>query len=370
MPFYGLYNLNNFINILGIRISIIIHHNSKKIDHPLALKYETILNSLCNMVSKRKGKPGNPRGDKDFGLERIILGQDNKEDVFNAIRNIGIENPKKTMVRLEDIEKELEEQTQHYNKYILKVIHNRAHYTEEDIVKAFEKEKLITISRHTIQNCIKRDHRIKKQGWHFYIDNEARFEKRYLNPEEFGLIMFEKFDQEMCNKKSIENYNKYHAHGKKLEQRESLRMQMKGMVETFGVFLVYSFIEAAKPFKDLSLDVAERQDLGHYWIKNCIPLYDMFTSFKGFDPNAKADETKPDNEMDDESIQNVTSILEECYPDMMRILRKSFYDEIGYTSVSKKGNSYQSGFGLGRKVDHFVSGKSFHKVIPPFKEEE
>lgn len=182
-------------------------------------------------------------GDKDFGRERTFIGQVNKDAVFNAIRNIGISDPKKTMVRLEDIEKELEEQTQDYNKYILeqlRLVYESGYYTKDEFDQEFEKEKEKTITRRTIQNCIKRDHRIKKDTWYFYIDDEARFEQRYLNPEEFGRTMFRNFAYTSIGKYYI--YQDKEGR-KKLKQRKHLLLNMKGMVETFGVFLVYSFIE-------------------------------------------------------------------------------------------------------------------------------
>ena len=50
---------------------------------------------------------------------------------------------------------------------------------------------------------------------------------------------------------------------------EDLQTSLEKMITKLGVFLIFSFIEASRPFKDKSMNLHDREDLVQYWIQNC-----------------------------------------------------------------------------------------------------
>ena len=59
-------------------------------------------------------------------------------------------------------------------------------WTKKDMEKQIQQNKKHTMSKRTIERCIKEDPRIVKDGQYYYINDEARFERRYQRPEMFG----------------------------------------------------------------------------------------------------------------------------------------------------------------------------------------
>ena len=198
----------------------------------------------------------------------------------------------------------------------------RTNWTREDLKGAIRREKKKTISYRTIQRCITNDPRIKKQGWYYFIDDEARFEKRYLHPSLEGRHLYKEFRRNM----SEYDYNKLNA-----------KDEMKHLVTEIGFFMVYSLIDACRPFRDRSMSLDDREDLVRYWIQNSIPVLTMLDEFlflfkPDHNPWAKHLPTWDDEgkkkglsvlEMDDETIKNVLTMLQEEYPTQFKIMAES-----------------------------------------------
>jgi hypothetical protein len=302
------------------------------------------------------------RGYSGIGRKRIDTGQENKDAVYNAVRNLTSSDPRTKGVKLEDIWKNLDERTRWENKQIEQKINDiyengSRSWTPSDMKEALRREEKKTITIRTIQNCIKKDRRIKKDGWYFYIDNEARFEKRYLNPSRFGLYLYRGFFNEVESR----DFNRHARLKKTLTQSELLEVNTKDLIVRLGFFLIFSLIEAAKPFKDKSMDVKEREDLVRYWIEKAMPISEIFyVDFLGMfdkrkrskDVNVrmKVDRTKPISEMDEASIQEALTMLEHAHPDLYKSMIEAYNEENPYTSV------------IGQQG--YVRGKTYHMELP------
>ena len=265
---------------------------------------------------------------QDIGRKRTEIGHDNMEDVFNAIRELSIHR-EKPKVRLEDIRNYLDKKTDYENKELVSVMtgiyeSGRTNWTREDLKEAIRRKKKKTISYRTIQRCITNNPRIKKQGWYYFIDDEARFEKRYLNPSLEGRHLYKEFRN-----------NSYHYD--EPNAKATIENEMKHLVTEIGFFMVYSLIDACRPFRDKSMSLDDREDLVRYWIQNSIPVLTMLDEFLYlFKPNhnpwAKYSPTWDDEgrkkglsvlEMDDETIKNVLTMLQEEYPTQFKIMAES-----------------------------------------------
>ena len=272
------------------------------------------------------------KGYQDIGKHRTEIGHDNRRDVFNAIRELSISDAK-PKVRLEDIIKYLEKQTDLENENMMKIMtgiyqSGFKNWTRAHLDEVIRREKKKTISRRTIQRCIDNDPRIKKEGWYFFIDDEARFEKRYdLNIEDTGRILYGHFRSVM-----------YDYHYEKLNHdkaRSEYKMQcpieeVRNIVTEMGFFLVYSLIEACKPFRDKSLSIDEREDLVKFWIKKWVPiighqehkgmLEEFFELFNPYDSEQLRKEGLSNFEIDEAVPQSVTKLLAKAYPDCYKYM--------------------------------------------------
>jgi hypothetical protein len=282
----------------------------------------------------------NKKGNQDIVHERIEIGHKNIEDVYNAIHALTIRSSDpKPKVRLEDIWNYLEEKTVRLNNEIKgtsKAIYESGIGTRADLNEAIKRKTKKTISIRTIQRCIDNDPRIKKEGWYFYIDDKARFEKRYLHPTLEGRLLYKEFRENMSNYYDGLGGNK-----------SSKAIEMRHLVTEIGFFMVYGLIDACRPFRDKSLSLDEREDLVRYWIQNSIPILPMLTDFlEYFKPDyfpsheqMMADIHEPDKvkagkrrererkekdlsqlEMDEQSIENAFSMLEDEYPTQYKII--------------------------------------------------
>jgi hypothetical protein len=274
----------------------------------------------------------NKKGNEDIVRHRVEIGHKNKEDVYNAVHKLTSNDniDSKEKVRLEEIWNYLEEITKRDNeemKSIARGIYEseRGGWTSTDLDKAIKKGTKRTISIRTIQRCIDKDPRIKKDAWYFYIDDEARFEKRYLHPS---------FEGEMTYKEFRENMSYYYYNA--LESRNPpIEDEMNHLVTEIGFFVVYSLIDACRPFRDKSMSLDDREDLVRYWIKNSIPISNMLDEFLDlFKPDYMDDlynhyEAKGKKkglsvlEMDEETIQNTLTMLQKQYPLQFKMMVKS-----------------------------------------------
>jgi hypothetical protein len=287
---------------------------------------------------------------QDIGRKRTEIGHDNREDVFNAVRELSTHarnRDAKPTVRLEDIRNYLDKKTDYENKEIVSIMtgiyqSGFRNWTHAQLNDAIRREKKKTISYRTIQRCITNDPRIKKQGWYYFIDDEARFEKRYLNPSLEGRQLYKEFrnnmsmhyDEKYCAKNTtIILDNGYYKGGGK----PPIEDEMRALVTEIGFFMVYSLIDACRPFRDKSLSLDDREDLVRYWIQNSIPVLTMLDEFlflfkPDHNPWAKhlptwEVEGKKKGlsvlEMDDETIKNVLTMLQEEYPTQFKIMAES-----------------------------------------------
>lgn len=267
------------------------------------------------------------KGNRDIGKHRIEAGYENRQDVFNAVRELSqslVARHAKPRVRLEDIINYLDKKTDQENKKRAGVaigIYGFKYRTRDNLNEAIRRQKKKTISYRTIQRCIDNDPRIKKEGWYFYIDDEARFEKRYLNPSLEGRDSYKEFRSDMFR----HYYNK-------LNSNPSIEAEMKRLVTEIGFFMVYTLIDACRPFRDKSMDLDEREDLVRYWIQNSIPISTMLDDFLEYfrpdyiDELYDRDRVKAKKkglsvlEMDDGSIQNTLDMLQKQYPTEYKIM--------------------------------------------------
>ena len=170
----------------------------------------------------------------------------------------------------------------------------RSEWTRAQLTDAIKKQMKRTITIRTVQRCIDRDSRIKKNGWYFYTDDDARFEKRYLTPsldgrevvQDFRNNMSSYYENEQLARKPVRILYREMAPNKRppdLLQPPPLRPatedDMKHMVAEVGFFMVYTLIDACRPFRDRSMNLEEREDLVRYWIQNSIPILSMLDDF-------------------------------------------------------------------------------------------
>jgi hypothetical protein len=303
------------------------------------------------------------RGNPDIGRKSIERREANQHDVYEAVRILTAQrlpNNSKGWTTLKGIWNHLDKKTQLENKQVEKEIQKAFEigdkkWTPSEMQQALNEEKKKTIRIRTIQNCIKRDPKIKKDGWHFYIDDEARFEKRYLNPREFGRRMYEAFSHAALSNVNI--YNRNIRLKATLTETEYAQMYFKNHIIKLGLFLVYSFFEGARPFRDQSMSLDEREDLVHYWVQNSMPLYEMFYDTTApFDPRSTREKSRANmapSEIDERAVIHAHGIMEKAFPELYKIIDKVFKSEVKYAPVGNVGES-----------DHFVRGKSYHKSIP------
>ena len=219
-----------------------------------------------------------------------------------------------------------------------------------------KKNGVKTVSERTIERCIKLDSRICKEGWYYFIDEKTRFEKRNLDPHEFGI---EVYNELMYNNDNIPSTIK--------TENERLEFEMKETVRRIGTFMVFLFLETARPFEDKSMDISERDKLVRYWVRNAIPIDRMYEDFLGiFDQwrrnlhrmgfaeaqrqTRQRQETGSfsDMESDKDSIRNAVEVMRKIDPDLYNQFNQ--YMENRPWTVGLKG---------------YVHGKSYRKHFPP-----
>jgi hypothetical protein len=207
----------------------------------------------------------------------------------------------------------------------------RAKITE---IYAYIKKNNMKISVRTIQRCIASDPRIKQDGWYYSIDDKARFENRYMTPKLFGGFLFSEFMRSLIIRQPLFSEMGSLPQEKLLELLES---RVKEMVNRFGVFMIFTFLEAVKPFRDKSMTQRDRNDLVDYWAMNAVPLAEMFMNFRMVLHNFKsplypqADTSNPLDksraEMLEGIIEKVHTIMKDNYPDT--------YDELANIAENK-----------------------------------
>lgn len=233
----------------------------------------------------------------------IDEGAQHSRDIYNAILNLG-----KPTVK--EIEQYVNSQYEQENQRLRQGNRNGGKYW-------IDKLKL-PIGLRTIQRCIKKHPKIKRDGWRYFIDPEAISEKRYLQPDRFGHSMYngifgwaESFPSSLENRRPWPDY-----------------LKLRWRIIELGVFLVYSFIEAARPLRDQLTNPEEIQHEVNYWVKNCIPVETMFRDVvRIFEGKKIKGNGSRFQELDEKSVKDAFETLEKAYPEYYKLL-KDRYDTI------------------------------------------
>ena len=159
-----------------------------------------------------------------------------------------------------------------------------------------------TMHKRTIERCIKDDPRILKDGSYYYINDKARFERRYQRPDLFGEDM---------------HYELFRERDFKLP---SLDRQFDDFIRKWGALIMFIFIEAVRPFEDKSLTLRDRSDLVGYWAKNALPINEMWNHFRILGSDHINHYT---SEMEESRIKDLLNAFEKTYPDLYKILMQA-----------------------------------------------
>ncbi len=232
------------------------------------------------------------------------------QEVYEAI--ISLQNRAKT--------KEIKEWLDHINELKNETLeteairtYNSARYlwTKKDKEDYVKKNRHYTLSPRTIERCIQSDPRIIKNGWYYSIDEEARFETRYLDPKGFGLKIY----KDVIGDKAFQYSDK----------------SMSDLIKRFGAIMMFIFIEASRPFQDKRMNNHDRDDLVDHWAKNAIPLNEMFSAFKIIfnwrslerkhgDITLRKSYKRPANEMEQTQVEECLLMLERACPDIYKVI--------------------------------------------------
>ena len=195
--------------------------------------------------------------------------------------------------------------------------------------KQIQQNKKHTMSKRTIERCIKEDPRILKDGQYHYINDEARFERRYQRPEFFG--------EEMRHALFQGNYF----------TSPSVDRLMHEFIRKWGALMMFIFIEAVRPFEDKSLSLRDRADLVRYWVKNALPLDEMFLTFQTL-----GSQNHLTGEMEESDIKQIHNAFEKTYPDLYKILMKARSEQaVSLGIIGEDGNI------------ELIHGKTYHSGL-------
>lgn len=249
---------------------------------------------------------------ENIGRDRVEIHDKHYRDVYNAILNLD-------RTRLDEIESYLNYRYTEQNKRLQKELDSDPTASEDYIKNEYRKHKMHLISRRTIQRCIKENRKIKRDGWHFFIDKEAQFEIRYQYPAEFGQSLYTDFV-------AIRSPDEL-----QLNPPKSMEFYMNNLITRMGMFMTMIFLEAAKPFKDKSLSHRERSELVSYWINGAIPIETMYrnlmtllTYYDSFNPlnqnksrsGSEGHVSISTNELDEIFIKRAYTVIRNIYPEL------------------------------------------------------
>ena len=232
-----------------------------------------------------------------------------------------------------------------------------------------QKNEIKTIAKRTIQRCLKEDSRIKNEGYYYFIEDKTRYERRYILPSELGYAVFDGASGWESRP------DRSHQSKRLLSETEKLELEMKDMIHRFGFFMVFMFLEAAKPFEDKSMSLGERHELVDYWVQNAIPINDMYNEFlTTFDKwhmmaeklgaewaHENIDRSRATNEMDSDSVKDTHELLKKANPALYKILTEIMDGDYpgGWNPVKEGGV-----IDLHAKVSHWIRGKEFSVSVP------
>jgi hypothetical protein len=232
------------------------------------------------------------------------------QQVYDAI--LSLQNKAKTMdikqwidslTKLKNETLELEASRMSNNRYYL--------WTKKQRDDHIKKNWNYSLSERTIERCIQNDSRIVKNGWYYSVDEDVRFETRYLDPIGFGQKVYdETIGKQPFNANDINETT------------------MSEMIQRFGFLIKLTLIAASRPFEDQYKSLRDRDELVEYWAKKAIPVDRMFNAFWiVFNMSlAKLRNIKPDwknrskNEMVQSQLDECLGMLERSYPELYKDL--------------------------------------------------
>jgi hypothetical protein len=288
---------------------------ARKFVHTLRLKSSDEWRKYCKSGNKPDDIPANPAS--HYRQEWKGMG-----DWLGTGYLVSLAKPSTTS----EIWNYLDSRTSQVNKRIeleaQEKFENDELHSRKEMEYYISSNKKETISIRTIQRCIKKDKRIKNENDRYYVTDDARNETKYIDARVFGNEVFGMLKVPIANGTT-----------------STVEQILLELVQAYGAFVIYAFIEAARPFEDDSLDPYERDMLAESWIQNAIPIEGMFTSFhakftdkqhRNYDP-----ETESLNELDNETIKRLTQALKKKYPvfykDMYRARQHIMGKRVGRT---------------------------------------
>jgi hypothetical protein len=116
---------------------------------------------------------------------------------------------------------------------------------------------------------------------------------------------------------------------------KSVEQSLNEFITRFGLFVAFAFIEAAHPIKDKNMNAADKDKLLQSWLDDAIPIRSMFDLFI----TLYIGKNNSTNELNKETIEKLTKILENNYSDVYQKLlkarsyatQKSTTETIGHT---------------------------------------
>jgi hypothetical protein len=265
-----------------------------------------------------------------IGQERSDERKKHMEEVYGAIHYLGKPS-------VEEIRSYLEQKTEQKNKKIEEDAKSLKRASQDYIWRFLKKNLTKTISERTIERCIEKDTRISKDGRRYFIDDKIRYEKRYLNPKDYGNALYFNFVflNESRNKNIRPRINLTES-----KFTDLMAYDVNQFITRWGIFLLFIFMEAAKPFNDKSMDKMDRGDLVYYWFRNAIPLDEMFLSFRRIFRDFDADSivNRVGSEVNEELLNKSQAILMKNSPDLYHELQKIVLNglEFGGSNVRSK----------------------------------
>jgi hypothetical protein len=137
---------------------------------------------------------------------------------------------------------------------------------------------------------------------------------------------------------------------------KSVEQSVVEFVNRFGAFILFTFIEAARSVKDRSMNVADKDDLKSSWLQYAIPIssmFDLFLSLYGH-------EIKSTKELHQKTIEKLTGILENKFPEIYKEMIDARSRTIEEVSARKIGSNTYS---IRSHAYTFVVPKDWHKQI-------
>jgi predicted transcriptional regulator len=91
-------------------------------------------------------------------------------------------------------------------------------------------------------------------------------------------------------------------------------------IDRIGAVIFYAFIQSARPIEDDSMTRAEKENLTSTWIRNAIPIYDLYKLFfYSFAPDdIKYDQTRPDYILDVDTLRKLVQTFKKLYPEIYK----------------------------------------------------